>query len=364
MSVRIYLDHNATTPVADEARAAVAGALELAGNPSSIHAEGRAARDRVERARRQVAGLLGAAPDEVVFTSGGTEANHLALLGAGRRVVAAAVEHPSVLGAAGETVPVDGEGRVDLAALDRALAAGGPAVVAVALANHELGTLQDVAAVARVAAARGALLHVDAVQAAGRIPLAVGALGADTVAISAHKIYGPSGVGALWIRRGLELAPIAAGGHQEKERRPGTENVAGIAGLGAAAALAAARVEADRAHLAEVGGALERGLAAMGARIHGGAAERVPGVVNAAFEGAPGELVVQALDLAGVAASTGAACTSGTVAASPVLLALGLPRERALEAVRLSAGRATTLAEVRVVLEMLPDIIARIRAYA
>jgi cysteine desulfurase len=362
--MRIYLDHNATTPVSAEARAAVAEALELPGNPSSIHAEGRAARDLIERARRQVAALLSAAADEIVFTSGGTEANHLALVGARRRVVAAAVEHPSVLGVAGETAPVDGAGRIDLAALDRVLAAGPPAVIAIALANHELGTVQDLAAVTRVAAAHGATVHCDAVQAAGRVPLEVGALGADTAAISGHKIYGPKGVGALWIRRGVELAPIAAGGHQEKERRPGTENLAGIAGLGAAAELMRARQGSDRAHLAEMGGLLERGLVQLGARIHGAEAPRVPGVINAGFAGAPGELVVQALDLAGVAVSTGAACTSGTVSASPVLLAIGLPRERALEAVRFSAGRGTTLAEVRAVLDILPDIIARIRQYA
>lgn len=362
--MRIYLDHNATTPLDEAARTAVAEALDLPGNPSSIHAEGRAARDRVERARRQVAGLLAAERDEVVFTSGGTESNHLGLVGAGRRVVASAVEHPSVLGVAHETVPVDGEGRVDLEALDRQLAAGPPAVVAVALANHELGTVQDLAAVARVAAARGALVHCDAVQAAGRLRIDVRALGADTVSLSAHKIYGPKGVGALWIRRGVEIAPIAAGGHQEKERRPGTENLAGIAGLGAAAEVAAARALADRAHLGELGGALERGLVALGARVHGGGAARLPGVVNAGLEGAPGELVVQALDLAGVAVSTGAACTSGTVSASPVLLAIGLPRERALEAVRWSAGRGTQMADIRAVLEMLPDIIARIRHYA
>jgi cysteine desulfurase len=363
--VRIYLDHNATTPLDPAVRQAMVEAFDLPGNPSSIHAEGRAARDRIERARRQVAALLGAAADELVFTSGGTEANHLALVGGGRRrVLAAAVEHPSVLGVEHEVVPVDGEGRVDLAALERMLEGGPPAVVAVALVNHELGTVQDVPAVAKLAAAKGALVHLDAVQAAGRMPVDVRGLGADTVAVSAHKLYGPKGVGALWIRRGLDLAPLVAGGHQERERRPGTENVAGAIGFGAAAELAAARLEADRAHLAAVGGALEAGIVGLGARMHGAGAARVPGVVNAAFEGAPGELVVQALDLAGVAASTGAACTSGTVTASPVLLAIGLPRERALEAVRLSAGRGTTAAEVDAVLERLPGIIARIRRYA
>jgi cysteine desulfurase len=362
--MRIYLDHNATTPLDPVARRAMIEAFGVAGNPSSIHQEGREARERVERARRQVAALIGAAAEEIVFTSGGTEANHLGLVGGGRRrVLAADIEHPSVLGIEHETIPVDPAGRVDARALVGMLADGPPAVVAVALANHELGTIQDLAAVAEVARARGALLHVDAVQAAGRLAIAVGALGADTVALSAHKLYGPKGAGALWVRRGVDIAPVVAGGHQERERRPGTENLAGVVGFGAAAELAAGRLSADRAHLAEVGGALEEGLVRLGARVHGAGAARVPGVVNAGFEGAPGELVVQALDLAGVAVSTGAACTSGTVAASPVLLAIGLAREQALEGVRFSAGRGTTVEEARAVLEMLPDIIARIRRY-
>jgi len=364
-AVRIYLDHNATTPLDPGVRRAMVEALEVSGNPSSIHQEGREARERVERARRQVAALIGAAAEEMVFTSGGTEANHLALRGGRRRrVLAAGIEHPSILGVEHETIPVDGAGRLDLEALARMLATGAPAVVAVALANHELGTIQDLAAVAEVARAHGALIHCDAVQAVGRISVAVGSLGADTVAMSAHKLYGPKGVGALWIRRGIDIAPVVAGGHQERERRPGTENLVGVVGFGAAAELAAGRIETDRAHLAAMGGLLGEGLAGLGATIHAAEATRVPGVVNVRLEGAPGELVVQALDLAGVAVSTGAACTSGTVAASPVLLAIGLPRERALEAVRMSAGRGTSAAEVHAVLEMLPDIISRIRRYA
>jgi cysteine desulfurase len=362
--VRIYLDHNATTPLDPRVGQAVADALG-AGNPSSVHQEGREARDRVERARRQVAAFTGAGQGEIVFTSGGTEANHLALVGLARlgrrRVLVASIEHPSVLEPAralgASLLAVDGEGRIDLAGLERALADPVPALVAVAAVNHELGTIQDLVEVARLAAAAGALLHVDAVQAAGRLPLE--AIAADTLSISAHKIHGPKGAGALRLRRGLDLGPLWPGGHQERERRPGTENVAGIVGLGAAAELAS-----PDPGLVELGGALERGLIALGARVHGAGASRVPGVVNAGFAGAPGELVVQALDLAGVACSTGAACTSGTVTASPVLLALGLPRERALEAVRFSAGRGTTLQEVQVVLELLPDIIARIRAHA
>jgi cysteine desulfurase len=379
---RIYLDHNATTPLDRRVRAAIEEALASGvGNPSSIHQEGRAARERVEAARRDVARLVAGAPDEIVFTSGGTEADQLGVTGLyrigrdrghPRRLLVAPIEHPAVLGAAAAlseggaevaALAVDGEGRLDLDHLERELA-GGAALACVALANHELGTVQDVAAVAALCRRAGALLHVDAVQAAGRIAIDAPALAADALALSAHKMYGPPGAGALWIAREHDLAPLLGGGHQERERRPGTENLPGIAGLGAAAALAAGQLAEDRAHLVDVGAALEAGLVALGARVHAGAAERVPGVVNAGFEGVPGELLVQALDLAGAAASTGAACTSGTVSASPVLLALGLPRARALEAVRLSAGRGTTRGDVEGLLELLPPILSRIRAFA
>jgi cysteine desulfurase len=377
---RIYLDYNATTPLDPDVRAVMLEVLDRApGNPSSIHLEGREARERVERARRQVAGLLGSRPDDIVFTSGGTEADALGVNGlykaarvAGRppRALVAAVEHPAVhgavqaLGAEVATLAVDERGRLDLDGLARELA-GGAALVAVALANHELGTIQDIPAIARLAAGAGALLHVDAVQAAGRIDVDAGSLGADAIALSAHKLYGPKGTGALWIRPGLDLAPLVGGGHQERERRPGTENVAGIAGFGAAAELAAGPAAvAARARIAELAAALEAGMVAQGARVHGAGAARVPGTVNAGFDGAPGELVVQALDLAGVAASTGAACTSGTLAPSPVLLALGLPRRRALEGVRFSLGRPSREADVQVLLELLPSIVSRVRAFA
>jgi cysteine desulfurase len=381
---RTYLDFNATTPVAPQVRAVMAEALDRAhGNPSSIHEEGRMAREWVERARRQTAALLAARPEDLIFTSGGTEADalgmfglHAAAVAAGRpsRVLVAAIEHPAVRGAADAlaargaevaTLPVDGDGRLDLAALEAALI-GGAAVVAVALANHELGTLQDLQAIAALAASAGALVHCDAVQAVGRIAVDVAALGADAVALSAHKIYGPKGTGALWIRPGVDLAPLFPGGHQERERRPGTENVVGIAGLGAAAELAAdADAIAARARIAELAGELERGvLAVPGSRVHGAGGPRVPGTVNAGFDGAPGELVAQGLDLAGVAVSTGAACTSGTVTASPVLLALGLPRPRALEGVRFSLGRPTVRSDVEALLEVLPSIVSRVRTFA
>ena len=381
---RTYLDFNATTPVAPQVRAVMVEALDRAhGNPSSIHEEGRAAREWVEHARRQTATLLAARPEDLIFTSGGTEADALGMFGlyaaavaAGRppRVLVAAIEHPAVHGAADAlaargaqvaTLAVDADGRLDLAALEAALA-GGAAVVAVALANHELGTLQDLPAIAALAASAGALVHCDAVQAVGRIPVDVAALGADAIALSAHKIYGPKGAGALWIRPGIDLAPLFPGGHQERERRPGTENVVGIAGLGAAAELAGdADAVAARARIAELAGELERGvLAVPGSRVHGAGGPRVPGTINAGFDGAPGELVTQALDLAGVAVSTGAACTSGTVTASPVLLALGLARPRALEGVRFSLGRPTGRSEVEALLQVLPSIVSRVRTFA
>jgi cysteine desulfurase len=353
---RIYLDHNATTPLVAAAREAMAAALDIAGNPSSVHREGRRARHVVETARDQVAALFGAGRDEVVFTSGGTEANRVGIAGlaAGRPVACAPIEHPSVLGAAGPGVvriPVDGDGRIDGDAAVRAARAGA-AVVAIAAVNHELGVVQDLAAVAAAVRSAGAHVHVDAVQAAGKLPLAPLLAVADTVAISAHKLGGPPGAGALWIRPGVELA--VSGGHQEKGRRPGTENVVGIAGFGAAAA--AADVAAWPAVVA-LGEHLELGLRRLGARIHGGGAPRVGGTINAGFPDALGESIVIALDLAGVATSTGAACTSGTIAPSPVLLALGLDETEARRAIRFSLGRANTRDEIDRALGMLPGIL-------
>lgn len=380
-TLRIYLDHNASTPLAVEVRQLMIAALEVHGNPSSIHAEGRAARDWLERSRRHVADLLGGRPEEVIFTSGGTEADCLGLVGlarharaAGRpgRILASAIEHPAVIGAVTALVadgfevawlPVDSAGRLDLDALERACRTGA-AAAAVALANHEVGTIQDVRAAAAVCHRHGVLLHCDAVQAAGKLPIDATDLGADSLAISAHKIYGPKGVGALWVRAGLDLAPLVAAGHQERERRPGTENLIGIAGMGEAARLARLHGPAWAAHVRGLSEALEAGLLTLGGvRIHGQGAPRVGNTINAGFDGALGEAVVAALDLAGFAASTGAACTSGSVEPSPVLLGLGLPAERAVEAVRFSLGRDNTAADVQALLEVLPDIVNRARQF-
>jgi cysteine desulfurase len=379
---RIYLDHNATTPIDPRVRAAMARVLdEDFGNPSSVHAEGRRARQAIEAARAEIARLVSAASDDVILTSGGTEADQLGVRAlaaiarardpARRRVVTTRLEHPAVLGAVEQLaasgaidvtlVAPEPDGRVDP---ERVAAALGPdvALVAMMVANHEVGTLLPVAEVARAARAVGALVHADLVQAAGKIALDVGALDVDAAALSAHKLGGPKGAGALVVRRGLVVPPLLGGGHQERERRPGTENVPGIVGFGEAARLARVEGLAAAPQVAALAARLEAGLVALGARIHGAGAERVGNTVSAAFPGCPGDLVVESLDLAGVAASTGAACTSGRRAPSTVLLAMGLDRARAAEAVRFSLGRSTTAAEIDALLALLPAIIARVRA--
>lgn len=383
MQARVYLDHNATTPLDPRVARVMAEALAVFGNPSSIHTEGRQARDRVESARQQVAQLVSADPMQIVFTSGGTEADALGmtslyhqqvLRGRPRHVVIGATEHPAVIGVADglarqtgaeiSRLAVNDRGQHDLEQLAGHLERGA-ALVAVMLANHELGTVSDIAAISAMCRAAETALFCDAVQAAGRHAIDVEGLGVDGLAISGHKIYGPKGAGALWLGPSWQVHAIHDGGHQERGRRPGTENTLGVVGMGEAARLLGESLEADRAHLAELGRAVERGLAAMdGVRVHGADAERVPGVVHFAFEGVPGELLVQAADLAGFALSTGAACTSGTVAASPVLLALGQDRHRALEGIRLSLGRDNRMADVKAFLEQLPSIVARIREFA
>ncbi|HSR98898.1 MAG TPA: aminotransferase class V-fold PLP-dependent enzyme [Kofleriaceae bacterium] len=365
---RIYLDFNATAPLGADVRVAMTRGMESWGNPSSIHAEGRRARDAIEQARERVAQLAGRTREQVVFTSGGTEGNALGVMGLAlvaeqrglpRVIASAAIDHPSLRGAVAALVArgwraapiaVTAEGALEAIALD------GVGLVAVAAANHELGTMAGPEVIAAARAA-GALVHVDAVQAAGKIALA--AIDADALVLSAHKLGGPQGVGALAIACDGGL-PLVDAGHQERGRRPGTENALGIVGFGAAAERADA---ASWPAVAALGEQLEAGLRAIeGVRIHGAGAPRVGGTVNAGFAGARGESLVIALDLAGIAVSTGAACTSGAIEPSPVLLAIGQSPERAREAVRFSLGRTTTAAEIDAVLEALPPIVARARA--
>ncbi len=340
----IYLDYNATAPLRPEARAAVIAALEQTGNASSIHAFGRRARQLVEDARAAVAALAGARPEQVVFTSGGTEANNMALRATGRPVLASAGEHDSVLHAGVEqTIPLRPDGIVDLQALEIALrSAAHPALVSVMLANNETGVVQPVAAAARAAHDCGAILHCDAVQAAGKLPLDLAGLGADMLSLSAHKLGGPQGVGALILGEAVEIAPLLRGGGQERRRRAGTENVAAIAGFGAAAR--AARDQIDRiGALARARDDLERGLreTTPGVTVHGAAAPRLSNTSCFGIPGVTAEFLVMALDLEGVAVGAGSACSSGKLAPSHVLRAMGVGAAESAEAIRVSLGWAS-----------------------
>jgi len=376
----VYLDHNATSPLRPGVGQALARAhAELTGNPSSVHTAGRLARDAVERARAQVAEFVGASREELVFTSGGTEGDNLAIRGLartaatrGRRhVITSALEHPAVsgavaaLGEAGFTVtrlPVSEDGTLSLGALQAALR-DDTGLVTLALANHELGNVYPAAALAEAAHARGALFHTDAVQAAGKTAVDLPALGVDAATISAHKLGGPKAVGAVFVRRGLDLPPLLAGGHQEHERRPGTENVAGIVGFGVACQRAALSGAEEAARLLGLRRRLERALLEIpGARIFGAAEARLPGTTLVAFSGAPGQLVAIGLDLEGICVSTGAACTSGSLEPSPVLLALGVGADVAAEGVRISLGWSTTPSDLDALLAVLPGVVARVRA--
>jgi cysteine desulfurase len=350
MSGPIYLDYNAGAPVKPAVAAALSAALAETGNASSVHRFGRLARRRIEAAREGVAALVGASPSQVIFTSGGTEANNLALAGLARRRLVSAVEHDSVLNAApeAERIAVDAEGRIDLAALEARLSAvESPALVAVMLANNETGVLQPVTEAARIAHAHGALLHCDAVQAPGKIALDLPALGVDSLALSAHKFGGPQGVGALVVRDGSEIEPLLRGGGQESGRRAGTENVAGIHGFGVAARLAEedlARADAIAAMRDE----MERRIraAAPEAVVVGANAPRLPNTSAIAMPGRAAETQVIAFDLAGIAVSAGAACSSGKVRASHVLQAMGLPEAIAAGTIRVSLGWRTSAGEI------------------
>ena len=367
MPERVYLDWNATTPLRKEARAAMAAAFELTGNPSSIPFEGRAARKLIEDARQQVAAALGAEARNVVFTSGGTEANVIALqpsltnpAGAPLRwLVVSAIEHVSVLSGGQfshdliELAPVTPDGVVDLDRLRAMLSGQPPALVSVMLANNETGVIQPTGAVAEIVHEAGGLLHVDAVQALGKIPIDVRALGADLVAVSAHKLGGPKGVGAVALADGLlHFAPLLRGGGQERNRRAGTENVAGSAGFGAAVAVALPTLGAELNRLTQLRNRLEAGLAAgSDVTIFGTDAPRLPNTTLFAAPGVRAETAVIAFDLEGIAVSSGSACSSGKVTPSHVLKAMQVRSELVQGAIRLSTGYLTSEADIETCLE-------------
>ncbi len=374
-----YLDHNATAPL----EAAVLEAMlpylrEHFGNPSSVHRHGRRARAAIDNAREQVAALVDAHPSQVVFTSGGTEANNLAIKGAAAstrpgRILIGATEHPSVaeaalsLAEAGwqlERLPVDREGLLQRDALD-AQARKGAVLVSVMYANNETGVVQDIAAIADIAKSHGALMHTDAVQAAGKLPLDFNACGAHLMSVSAHKIGGPKGVGALIVDKAVELKPLLHGGGQEKDRRSGTENVAGIVGFGAAAALVQERLMAYSLRVARLRGQLENGLRALeGVEIFSQRGPRVPNTSCFGVHGMDGETLVLNLDRQGFAVSSGSACASGSTDPSPVLLAMGVDRELARGGLRVSLGWGNTEADVEEFLVALARVLVGRQARA
>ena len=381
---RVYLDNNATTPAAPEVSEAMGRYLrEDYGNASSVHWYGQRAREAVEQARDQVARLINAHPSEIIFTSGGTEGDNAALLGAveaarlrsgtgPKHVVTTPIEHPAVLYSARALerrrldvtyVPIGSSGVVEPADIERAIRPE-TVVISVMFANNEIGTLQPIEEIARLARKHGVVFHTDAVQAAGKAPVDVGKFGIDLLSLSAHKIYGPKGMGALYIRKGTRLEPIMYGGHDERDRRPGTENVPGIVGLGAAAELASRHLAQDAARLTTLRDRLEEGILERVEQsfVNGDAARRTPNTLNVRFEGVKGEALVMALDLEGVACSTGSACSSGAIAASHVLTAIGLSCEQARSSIRLSLGRYNTEADVDQVLEVMPRVVERLRA--
>ena len=366
MAERVYLDWNATTPLRPEARAAMAAAFDLAGNPSSIHLEGRAARKLIEDARQQVAAAVGAEPRNVVFTSGGTEANVLALQpgltgrgGSLQRLIVSAIEHVSVLSGgqfareAIELAPVTPDGVVDLDKLRTLLQGQPPALVSVMLANNETGVIQPVGEVADIVHEAGGLLHVDAVQALGKIPIDVRAGGADLVSVSAHKLGGPKGVGAVVLAGDLQnVAPLLRGGGQERNRRAGTENVAGIAGFGAAVAAALPALAGEMNRLTQLRNRLEAGLSAIAdVTIFGANAPRLPNTTLFASPGVRAETAVIAFDLEGVAVSSGSACSSGKVTPSHVLKAMQVRPDQVQGAIRLCSGYLTSDADIERCLE-------------
>ena len=342
---RVYLDGNATTPLDPRVREAMERWLDC-GNASSLHAEGRAARAALDLAREQVAALVGARPREIVFTSGATEANALALLGAVRanavrRVACSAVEHPSVLRsleALGPDIDLDvlGVGRDGRVAEDAPIRAG-TGLLSLMLANNETGAVMPVQAIAARARAAGAIVHTDAVQACGRMPVSVDDLGVDLLSLSAHKMHGPKGAGALFVRKGVRLAPASRGGEHERGLRPGTENVAAIAGLGAAADLASRELDARRRLWERLRAPFLARLRAEqpDARVNS-PEDGIPNTISVTFRGIPGDALLMGLDLAGIAVSTGSACASGATEPSHVLLAMGLSREEASRSLRVS----------------------------
>ena len=379
--MRIYLDHNATTPVDRSAADAMLRSLEhLFGNASSVHYYGQQAKAALDDARSAVAALIGAEPAEVIFTSGGTEADNFAIRGVaealevtGRKhLITSGIEHEAVLnsfkalakrGWRTTVLPLDATGIVSADQLREAIT-DDTALVSIMHANNEIGTIQPIAELAAIARAHGALVHTDAVQSAGKIPVNVRTLGVDLLAVSGHKFYGPKGIGALWVKRGVRLSPFLSGGKQERNRRAGTENVPGAIGMGVAAGLAAQKMTAEAVRLAALRDRLESGILASvpNTEVNGSREARVPNTTNISFERIEAESLLIALDLEGVAVSTGSACSSGTLEPSHVLKAMNLSSHRAQNSIRFSLGASNTEEQIDHVIAILPRIVTKLRS--
>ncbi len=376
---RYYFDHNATTPVAPEVLEAMLAVLrEDFGNASSIHHYGQQAKREFENARRRLAALLNADPREIVFLSGGTEADNLAVFGVvrnapgeRRHVITSAIEHPAVLGSCGELeregvavtrVPVSGAGVVDPDDVRRALRPE-TVLISVMHANNELGTVQPIAEISRIAREAGVVFHSDGVQALGKIPVDVAALGVDLYSVSGHKVYAPKGEGALYVRPATLLRPVQFGGHHERDRRPGTENVPGAVALGRAAQWISDNFVQESERVGALRDRLEAGILdrVPGAAVNGAGAPRTPNTTNIRFDGIAGEALVIALDLRGFAVSSGAACSSGAVEPSHVLTAIGLSPDRARASIRFSLGRLNDAAQVDALIEAVAETVAQLR---
>ena len=373
---RIYLDNNATTPVLPQVFEAMRPYFgDQFGNASSIHHHGQQTRAAIEDARESVAALLGCRASEVVFTSGGTEADNLAiagLIGASDHVITSSIEHHAVLlackhleeiGCEVTVLPVDGRSLVDPADVRRALRPN-TKLISVMMANNETGVLQPVEEIGRIAAEAGVCFHTDAVQAAGKVPIDVKQIGCHALSISGHKIHAPQGVGALYVRKGTRLQPLFYGGRHERSRRAGTENVPGVVGLGKAAQLAKAAFDrGDDKKMSAMRDRLQQGILAQveEAGVNGEGAARVPNTSNIHFDHIDGEAMVIALDLKGVAVSTGAACSSGAIEASHVLVAMGLRNDQARASIRFSLGKQTVAEDIDFALALVPETVARLR---
>jgi cysteine desulfurase len=380
----IYMDNNATTPIHPEVKKAMIDTMDVFGNPSSLHAFGRQARHLVEEAREKVASFIGASPEEIMFAGSGSEANNTVLSAITcqrarcpyhqqgvNEIITSTIEHPCVLetskclrekGVSVLYLDVDEYGKVNLEQL-RDLFTERTGLVSVMLANNEIGTIQDIKGIAEIVHERGAVFHTDAVQAVGKIPVNVRELDVDFLTLSGHKIYGPKGIGALYVKKGAPFCPLIRGGHQERGRRAGTENTLGIIGLGKAIEMRSQEMESDEKHLLELKAALKKGIEENIADVLfvGHLTDCLPNTLNVSFEGAEGEAIILYLDLEGIAVSTGSACASGSLDPSHVILATGLPAECAHGSIRISLGRENTMEEVRYMIDVLPRVIGKIR---